>query len=172
MRLIKHSAGKTDCTEQFRFGLQESVCNQQNITFSKTLHHLISVADSQNLNLQSWSKTQDFRQVFVNLLINAAHAIKQYNQSGNGVIKIETKPEMDYCVIKVSDNGSGISEELLSKIFDPFFTTKPVGQGTGLGLSISHNIIVDKHHGKIDVNSKLGIGTCFSISIPYTHEEQ
>lgn len=108
-------------------------------------------------------------QVFVNLLINAAHAIKQYNQSGNGVIKIETKPEMDYCVIKVSDNGSGISEELLSKIFDPFFTTKPVGQGTGLGLSISHNIIVDKHHGKIDVNSKLGIGTCFSISIPYTH---
>ncbi len=109
-------------------------------------------------------------QVFVNLLVNAAHAIKHDSQSGTGNIKIETRPDLEFCVIQICDNGCGISEEHLSKIFDPFFTTKPVGQGTGLGLSISHNIIVDKHHGKIDVNSKIGTGTCFTLSIPYSHE--
>ena len=110
-------------------------------------------------------------QVFVNLIINAAHAIKGYTYAGSGIIKVETIPEKDFCVIMVCDNGSGIDSELLNKIFDPFFTTKPVGQGTGLGLSISHNIIVDKHQGKISVESNPGEGTCFKISIPYSHDE-
>lgn len=110
-------------------------------------------------------------QVFVNLIINAAHAIKGYTYAGSGVIKVETIPEKDYCIIMVCDNGSGIDSENLNKIFDPFFTTKPVGQGTGLGLSISHNIIVDKHQGKISVESQSGEGTCFKIALPYSHEE-
>jgi Signal transduction histidine kinase regulating C4-dicarboxylate transport system len=110
-------------------------------------------------------------QVFVNLIINAAHAIKGYTYAGSGIIKVETIPEKEFCVIMVCDNGSGIDSEHLNKIFDPFFTTKPVGQGTGLGLSISHNIIVDKHQGKISVESNPGEGTCFKISIPYSHDE-
>ncbi|HSN65004.1 MAG TPA: ATP-binding protein, partial [Fusibacter sp.] len=108
-------------------------------------------------------------QVFVNLIINAAHAIKHNTNSGSGVIRIEVQPKSDHCEISICDNGCGISEEHLSKIFDPFFTTKPVGQGTGLGLSISYNIIVDKHQGKITVDTRSGIGTCFIVSIPYSH---
>ncbi len=111
-------------------------------------------------------------QVFVNLIINAAHAIKGFTYAGTGVIKVETIPDKEHCIIMICDNGSGIDVENLNKIFDPFFTTKPVGQGTGLGLSISHNIIVDKHHGMISVESKVGEGTCFKIAIPYSHEDQ
>jgi len=109
-------------------------------------------------------------QVFVNLIVNAAHAIKNYTNSGSGVIRIEINPKSDHCDISICDNGCGISDEHISKIFDPFFTTKPVGQGTGLGLSISYNIIVDKHNGKITVDTKPGIGTCFIVSIPYIHD--
>jgi len=108
-------------------------------------------------------------QVFVNLIINAAHAIKNYTNPGSGVVRVEINPKNQHCEISICDNGCGISDEHISKIFDPFFTTKPVGQGTGLGLSISYNIIVDKHHGKITVDTKPGIGTCFTVSIPYTH---
>lgn len=110
-------------------------------------------------------------QVFVNLIVNAAHAIKTNAASGTGSIIVETHPEKERCIVRICDNGSGIADEHLSKIFDPFFTTKPVGQGTGLGLSISHNIIVDKHHGEIKVESNPGIGTCFEIAIPYVHEQ-
>lgn len=109
-------------------------------------------------------------QVFVNLIINAAHAIKNYTNAGTGVIRVEVHPKSEHCEISICDNGCGISDEHISKIFDPFFTTKPVGQGTGLGLSISHNIIVDKHHGKIAVDTKIGTGSCFIVSIPYKHE--
>ena len=108
-------------------------------------------------------------QVFVNLIINAAHAIKHYTNPGSGVVRVEIHPKNEHCEISICDNGCGISDEHISKIFDPFFTTKPVGQGTGLGLSISYNIIVDKHHGKIVVDTKPGIGTCFIVSIPYMH---
>ena len=107
-------------------------------------------------------------QVLVNLIINAAHAIKGYRTDGTGLIKISTVPDRDGVSLNIGDNGSGIKDENLSKIFDPFFTTKPVGQGTGLGLSISYNIIVDKHKGKINVDTELGGGTCFKVWIPYT----
>ena len=105
------------------------------------------------------------------MIINAAHAIKGHTYAGSGVIRVETLPEKDFCIITICDNGSGIDSDNLNKIFDPFFTTKPVGQGTGLGLSISHNIIVDKHQGKISVESQFGEGTCFKIALPYSHEE-
>jgi signal transduction histidine kinase len=67
--------------------------------------------------------------------------------------------------IEVHDNGPGIPEDIQDKVFDPFFTTKPPGQGIGLGLNISHNIIVQKHKGKITLNSKPG-RTCFSVRLP------
>ena len=106
----------------------------------------------------------EINQVLLNMLVNAAHAIKL--KGIQGTIKIHTYCEDNYVKCEISDNGTGISKENISNIFNPFFTTKPVGVGTGLGLSISHDIIVNKHSGAIDVNSCLGEGTTFIISLP------
>ncbi|BCZ45081.1 hypothetical protein psyc5s11_11480 [Clostridium gelidum] len=106
----------------------------------------------------------EINQVLLNMLVNAAHAIK--SKGIQGTIRIHTYYENDYVKCEISDNGAGISEENVNNIFNPFFTTKPVGVGTGLGLSISHDIIVNKHSGSIEVNSKLGEGTTFIISLP------
>ncbi|HXR55888.1 MAG TPA: ATP-binding protein [Casimicrobiaceae bacterium] len=98
-------------------------------------------------------------QVFLNLLVNAGQSI-----DGNGTITISTGVDDD-AWISVADTGCGIAPENLNRIFDPFFTTKPVGQGTGLGLSVSHSI-VRKHGGRIDVESEVGRGTCFTVRLP------
>ncbi|MHB0991860.1 MAG: ATP-binding protein [Burkholderiales bacterium] len=100
-------------------------------------------------------------QVFMNLLVNAAHAIDEH-----GIITIRTGQYDDNEIwIEISDTGSGIAPENIKRIFDPFFTTKPIGKGTGLGLSLSYGII-RKHHGRIEVNSELGVGTTFKVSLP------
>ncbi|NDP37168.1 MAG: PAS domain-containing protein [Rhodoferax sp.] len=99
-------------------------------------------------------------QVFMNLLINASHAIE-----GRGTIAVRTGHD-DACVwVEVQDSGRGIKPEHLSRIFEPFFTTKPVGQGTGLGLSLAYGI-VKKHDGRIEVKSELGLGTVFRVILP------
>lgn len=100
-------------------------------------------------------------QVWMNLLMNAAQAIGE----SAGEVRIKTRCEGETVIVSFSDTGSGIAPEHLKKIFDPFFTTKAVGEGTGLGLSISHSII-ERHGGKIDVESIPGKGTTFTISIP------
>ncbi|MFA6260594.1 MAG: ATP-binding protein [Bacteroidia bacterium] len=99
-------------------------------------------------------------QVFMNLIYNAADAIPE-----KGKIEIKTWLEDESIKISITDNGKGMSEEIRSRIFEPFYTTKDVGKGTGLGLSISFGII-EKHNGKITVDSKEGIGTTFTISLP------
>ena len=99
-------------------------------------------------------------QVFMNLIVNAAHAIAE-----RGVITLTTRAEGDWVFVEVSDTGSGMPEEVRRRIFEPFFTTKPVGQGTGLGLSLSFSI-VQKHGGRIEVESDLGVGTRFKVWIP------
>jgi len=106
----------------------------------------------------------EINQVLLNILVNAAYAIK--SKGIQGTIKIHTYCENNHVKCEISDNGTGISKENICNIFNPFFTTKPVGMGTGLGLSISHDIIVNKHSGSIEVNSKLGEGTTFIISLP------
>ncbi len=108
----------------------------------------------------------EVEQVFVNLLVNAAQAIKELGLTEMGHIKIDTAFDDDHVMISICDDGGGMNENTLQKAFDPFFTTKPVGQGTGLGLSISHSIIVEKHQGRIDVKSEEGVGTCFNIYLP------
>ena len=102
----------------------------------------------------------ELNQVFMNLLVNAGHAIAK-----NGVITLRTGCEENGVWIEIADTGSGIDSEHLQRIFDPFFTTKPVGQGTGLGLSLSYGI-VQKHHGSIEVASDPGQGTTFRIHLP------
>ena len=99
-------------------------------------------------------------QVFMNLLVNAAQAITEH-----GRITLRTRLEGENVRIDIADTGSGIPLEIINRIFDPFFTTKPVGTGTGLGLSITHGII-RKHGGRIDVSSRPGEGTTFSITLP------
>lgn len=82
-------------------------------------------------------------------------------------IRIRTElTESEQVLIRIADNGPGISEEISQRLFDPFFTTKAVGKGTGLGLSISYQIVVEKHQGQIECHSQLGKGTEFIISIP------
>lgn len=101
-------------------------------------------------------------QVFMNMLVNASHAI---GEGGHGQITVRTGSEGDRVWVEFADTGKGIAPENLTRIFDPFFTTKPVGKGTGLGLSLSYGII-EKHHGKIEVESEVGKGTTFRIWIP------
>jgi len=99
-------------------------------------------------------------QVFMNILVNAGHAI-----DGRGQITIATRADDECVYIEISDSGKGIAPEHLPRVFEPFFTTKPVGKGTGLGLSISYGI-VRKHNGEIDVRSEPGVGTTFVIKLP------
>jgi signal transduction histidine kinase len=100
-------------------------------------------------------------QVFMNLIVNAAHAIAE-----RGTITLVTRAvDDDWVCVEISDTGSGMSEEVKRRIFEPFFTTKPVGQGTGLGLSLSFSI-VQKHGGRIEVDSEIGVGTRFKVWIP------
>jgi two-component system, NtrC family, sensor kinase len=109
----------------------------------------------------------ELNQVFLNLIVNAAHAIKDSGKDvESGEIKIRVTAEGSEAVIRVSDNGCGVPAENLSKIYDPFFTTKEVGRGTGQGLAISHSIVVDKHGGEISVASEVGVGTEFTVRLP------
>jgi two-component system NtrC family sensor kinase len=101
-------------------------------------------------------------QVFLNLVTNAAQA----TPDTGGTITVRTAMHgKDHVMVEVSDNGHGIPEDLLPKIFDPFFTTKQVGKGTGLGLSIVYKI-VESHGGRIEVDSKQGVGTRFRVILP------
>jgi signal transduction histidine kinase/DNA-binding response OmpR family regulator len=115
----------------------------------------------------------EINQVLLNMIINAVHTIKDCiakNKYEKGLISIETKQKNNHITIEISDNGAGIPESIIDRIYDPFFTTKPVGQGTGQGLLIAHDIIVNKHQGKIEVESKVGIGTKFIITLPVMGE--
>lgn len=111
----------------------------------------------------------DINQVFLNLVVNAAHAIEDLvgNSGQLGVIKIMTRKGINSVIIAISDTGSGILPENRDKIFDPFFTTKEVGKGTGQGLAIVHDIVVERHGGSIDVVSEPGKGSTFSITLPF-----
>lgn len=105
-------------------------------------------------------------QVVMNLVVNAAQAI----DGKRGTITISTGVEGGSIWIKVADTGSGIPRDVLPRIFDPFYTTKPIGTGTGLGLSLSYGII-QKHGGKIDVETEMGQGTTFRITLPIRQQE-
>ena len=110
-------------------------------------------------------------QVFMNLMVNAAHAM----EGGRGTITLRTGcgegEDADKVWVEVADTGKGMPEEIKGRIFDPFFTTKPVGKGTGLGLSLAYGI-VQKHQGRIEVESELGKGTTFRVTLPIKHASE
>lgn len=105
-------------------------------------------------------------QVLLNIVLNAAQAIKTWHSGSGGLIKIRSYADSENVYCAIADNGPGIPDEVRPNIFNPFFTTKPVGEGIGLGLSISYEIIVSKHHGDILVDSKPGLGATFTIKLP------
>jgi signal transduction histidine kinase len=110
----------------------------------------------------------ELNQVFLNLLVNAAHAIgSSAKRHGNtGLVTVRTYLENGMAVVAVSDNGGGIPPEIGDRVFDPFFTTKEVGSGTGQGLALARRVVVEQHHGQIDFVSDLGIGTTFFVRLP------
>jgi signal transduction histidine kinase len=108
----------------------------------------------------------EMNQVFLNLVVNAAHAIADAKRGADGRIVIATRRLDDMVEITVEDNGVGMSEEVKAQIFDPFFTTKKVGKGTGQGLAICRDVIVAKHGGRISVESTPGVGSRFSVMLP------
>lgn len=102
----------------------------------------------------------ELNQVFMNILVNAGHAIRE-----RGNVWIRTHSDGTEATVEIRNDGDPIPEAEMVRLFDPFFTTKPVGQGSGLGLSISYGI-VSKHHGRIEVESSAGRGTCFRVVVP------
>ena len=111
----------------------------------------------------------ELNQVFLNLIVNAAHAIGDVvgdGADGKGKIVMSTRRDWDWVEIRIADTGSGIPEKIREHIFDPFFTTKDVGRGTGQGLAIARNVVVDKHGGTITFDTKTGTGTTFIIRLP------
>jgi two-component system, NtrC family, sensor kinase len=119
-------------------------------------------------------------QVFMNIINNAIDALDNYNAQHHqensfkhpSQIRISTElANTNRVIVRIADNGPGITPEVIGKLFDPFFTTKPVGKGTGLGLAISYQIVVEKHSGVLHCESQLGKGTEFWIEIPLHQEE-
>jgi PAS domain S-box-containing protein len=114
----------------------------------------------------------ELNQVFLNLLVNAAHAFGDAGKdtSQKGLIKVRTSLEAGAVVISISDTGSGIPKDIRDKIFDPFFTTKDIGRGTGQGLAIARSVVVDRHGGTLTFTSEVGKGTTFYVRLPLGEE--
>jgi signal transduction histidine kinase len=111
----------------------------------------------------------EFNQVILNLIVNAAHAIGESTAGGSqgkGKISIVGQMLGDHVEIRISDTGAGIPESVRAKVFEPFFTTKEVGKGTGQGLAIAYSVIVDKHQGSIAFETEVDRGTTFVLCLP------
>lgn len=114
-------------------------------------------------------------QALLNLIVNAAHAIGETLREGvkeKGRITISAERVGKYMELRVTDDGSGVPEEIRGRIFDPFFTTKPVGKGTGQGLALAYSTVVDKHRGEIFCEAGPGGGTTFVVRLPLEQENR
>jgi len=115
----------------------------------------------------------EIKQVILNIVLNAAYAIAEKRTNPNtpkGTLRVVTRMENPYAVVEIRDDGTGIRADIREKIFEPFFTTKGVGKGTGQGLAIAYDVIVNKHHGRIEVESEEGKGSAFILKIPLVQE--
>jgi signal transduction histidine kinase len=147
----------------------------QRVDLKQNLEEILSLIDYKlkNMNIRLAlelaplppidAQGERLQQVFINIILNALDAMP-----AGGELRIGLTREGDEEIVRIADTGQGIKPELRSRIFDPFFTTKGVGKGTGLGLSISY-AIVREHGGRIDVQSEVGRGSTFTISLPIGH---
>ncbi|HWQ09322.1 MAG TPA: ATP-binding protein, partial [Holophaga sp.] len=148
----------------------------QRVDLKQSLEEILSLIDYKlkNMNIRLvldlanvppiYAQGERLQQVFINIILNALDAMP-----GGGELGIRLTLENGAEIVRISDTGTGIRPEHRSRIFDPFFTTKGVGKGTGLGLSISY-AIVKEHDGRIDVQSEVGRGSTFSITLPAGRE--
>ncbi|MET0592271.1 MAG: ATP-binding protein, partial [Polyangiaceae bacterium] len=113
----------------------------------------------------------DLNQAFLNLIVNAAHAIADRQKlEGNddpGTVSVSAKADGAHVEIRIGDNGCGMTPEVQARLFEPFFTTKEVGRGTGQGLSVVHAAIIEKHGGTVRFESQVGVGTTFIVRLPF-----
>ncbi len=116
----------------------------------------------------------EINQAFLNIIVNAAHAIGDVvgeGHNGKGSITVSTRHRGAWAEVRIADTGTGIPEKIRSRIFDPFFTTKEVGKGTGQGLAIAHAVVVEKHRGTITFETEEKQGTTFIIRLPLDIEQ-
>jgi two-component system NtrC family sensor kinase len=147
-----------------RLNINDVICQTIRLLGKRDAFQNIYVVDdlSDNLPFINGDRNQ-LQQVVMNLVLNACEAMPQ-----GGTLMLRTSATDKRAIFEVTDTGVGIKQEDLDKIFEPFFTTKPVGKGTGLGLSVSYGII-QQHGGTLEVQSDLGRGTTFTISLPLAH---
>lgn len=160
---------RADVSERMKANLNECLESAINIVINEIKYSAELKRDYADLPAVSCN-VQQVSQVFMNLLINAAHAIQDRGEEV-GEIAVTSWSDGASAFVSVSDNGCGIPEERLSKIFDAFYTTRDVGKGTGLGLSISDEII-RKHGGEITVSSEPGAGSTFTVRLPVSQKIQ
>lgn len=151
----------------------------EDVDINETLNRTIDILEnySRNNNIEIQTQLSDdlpiiagdqaqLQQVFLNLITNAIDAIEK-----DGLIEIESRKEGDNILVRITDDGSGIPEDMLKRVFDPFFTTKATGKGTGLGLWVTYNII-KKMGGSIHLKSVVDQGTTFTVEIPIVTPEK
>ncbi len=127
-----------------------------------------SIADVETDFASSPSVTgfgSEISQVFLNLIVNAAHAMEDRPEQ-RGTLRVTTRVDGDDIVVTIGDTGCGIPEANRERIFDPFFTTKELGRGTGQGLAISRSIVVERHGGTLTFESEVGVGSVFTVRLP------
>lgn len=165
MKSFAHSSGKSKTLSNINQGIEVTTVISKNEW--KYVAELTTDLDA-NLPLV-YCYLDQLNQVFLNMIVNSAHAIfevQKKHSDHQGLINISTRIANNEVVICIEDNGIGINPDIIDRIYDPFFTTKEVGKGTGQGLAIVHDIIVNKHSGRVAVESILNQGTKFIISLP------
>lgn len=163
---LKRYVYKNDDEVMESISMVEIINEVLTLTKNEYKYHVnveLSYDENQEIIVKGYASK--LKQVFMNLIINATHAIVAKGLESLGLIKIQMEVRDGMVMVRVTDNGIGMSEEIKEKIFEPLFTTKAQGIGTGLGLSVSKQIIENEHSGKITCNSTLGDGTTFSIEL-------
>ncbi len=153
-----------------QYDLNDGIKATLTVARNEIKYHANVITDLIDIPLVPCNSGQ-INQVMLNILVNATQAIGAQEREDRGSITFRTALEESYVVCQISDDGPGMPPEVRKRIFEPFFTTKAVGKGTGLGLSISYDIIVNKHHGILCVDSEVGKGTTFTIKLPLSSAE-
>jgi signal transduction histidine kinase len=166
VRAMKDFA-RPDQREMAPADLNKAILSTLTVCRSEYRYHAVVETDLAELPPVS-CHIGDLNQVFLNLVVNAAHAIADAGRSAEagGRIRVRTAADGDDVIIEVADSGCGIIPEVASRVFDPFYTTKEVGRGTGQGLAISRSIVVDKHQGTLTFTTEPGRGTTFRVRLP------
>jgi PAS domain S-box-containing protein len=154
-------------TEQHEFDLNDALRNTL-IVAANAFKYIADVTTDFGPLPPVMCNGGDMHQVFINLIVNAAHAIEdEVSESGErGTIAIQTRHEGEHVLVSIRDTGGGIPADVAERIFDPFFTTKDVGRGTGQGLAIARTMVVERHGGTLTFESDPGGGTTFHVRLP------